>query len=172
MWKKLTTEVPLGQGWAKKCRSLKFPHTPPPGHGHCTLSALLYLSLSEAEKCISYCSPSPFLSPVCTISKHSLPFFIALFISIDFEWCAALFCNKDCVPPNTSFHPVTLGDNLRVNILCRSSRFNSAANPISGIVWSSYSGGHSSTDHIWIIQVFCPPPPPFSANDIHYSNWT
>ena len=94
-----------GAGLAKKCRSLKFPHTPPPGHGHCTLSALLYLSLSKAEKCISYCSPSPFLSPVCTTSKHSLPFFIALFISIDFEWCAALFCNKDCVPPNTSFHP-------------------------------------------------------------------
>ena len=122
-----------------------------------------------------------FTLPLSFPCVHHIKTFFTIFHCIVYKhwfwmmcrWCVTLcFVTKTVSHQTHPFTPVTLGDNLRVNILCRSSRFNSAANPISGIVWSSYSGGHSNTDHIWIIQVFCPPPPPFSANDIHYSNWT
>ena len=122
-----------------------------------------------------------FTLPLSFPCVHRIKTFFTIFHCIVYKhwfwmmcrWCVTLcFVTKTVSHQTHPFTPVTLGDNLRVNILCRSSRFNSAANPISGIVWSSYSGGHSSTDHIWIIQVFCPPPPPFPANDIHYSNWT
>ena len=162
-----------GAGPSKKCRSFKYP-PPTPWHWHCycTLQTIVRTchcqKLKNAFLLFVQCPPPSFFSSfVWTTSKHSFQLFITLFISIDFEWCAgvwALFCNKECrVPPNTSLHPVPLCDNLRVNILCRSSHFNSAANPISAIVWWytvhccwSYYLMIYTADHTQISRLFCP----------------
>ena len=96
-------KFPWGRAGPKSAGHWNFPTPLPQGTDTVLCRLCCTCHCQKLKNAFPIVHPPPFF-PLCA-SKHSSPFFIALFISIDFEWCAALFCNKDCVPPNTSFHP-------------------------------------------------------------------
>ena len=189
--KKVPHSSSPGAGAAKKCRSFKYP-PPTPWHWHCycTLHAV-YLSLSKVEKCISFVCSAPFLPFFLLCAAHQNSLFnysshcLSALILNDVAVSGALFCNKEWFHqthpftrwqsaskyfvPIIPFQQCGKSDQCHCLIIYSSSTLLWQYTAVAGV-----GGAHcwSYSDHPTLLSPLGPPPPPFSANDIHYSNWT
>ena len=147
MWKRLpTVDVPLGQGRPKSAGHLNIHPQPRDTDTATVLCRLLYvLVIVKSWKmhffCLSNVLPLPSFLLLCAPRQNILFNYsshcLSALILNDVLVSGLCFVTKSAGSHQTHpfIHPVPLCDNLRVNILCPSSHFNSAANPISAIVW-------------------------------------